>query len=72
MVSGMYLQESGNEGNLRLPPPPQRPYIFFIDGDSIPFVVTESDADFNHLMGDNARHAQDLQALVPNRPCTFH
>ncbi|KAE8672138.1 RNA-binding ASCH domain protein, putative isoform 1 [Hibiscus syriacus] len=55
-------------GNLRFPPPPQRPYIFFTDGDSIPFVVTESHADFNHLTSDHARNAQNLQALVPNLP----
>ncbi|GMI74130.1 hypothetical protein like AT1G03940 [Hibiscus trionum] len=55
-------------GNLRLPPPPQMPYIFFSDGDSIPFVVTESDADFNHLTSNHARHAQELQTLAPNLP----
>ncbi|XP_039064157.1 coumaroyl-CoA:anthocyanidin 3-O-glucoside-6''-O-coumaroyltransferase 1-like [Hibiscus syriacus] len=55
-------------GNLRFPPPLQRPYIFFTDGDSIRFVVTESDADFNHLTSDHAHNAQDLQALVPNLP----
>ncbi|XWS48086.1 hypothetical protein CRYUN_Cryun13aG0042500 [Craigia yunnanensis] len=55
-------------GKIKLPPPPQRPYIFFTDGDSIPFVVTESEVDFNHLTGNQAQHAQELQALVPKLP----
>ncbi|XVF65650.1 hypothetical protein PTKIN_Ptkin09bG0266300 [Pterospermum kingtungense] len=52
-------------GKIKLPPPPQRHYIFFTEGDCIPFLVAESEADFNHLIGNKARHAQELQALVP-------
>ncbi|XVF65664.1 hypothetical protein PTKIN_Ptkin09bG0267700 [Pterospermum kingtungense] len=55
-------------GKIKLPPPPQRPYIFFTEGDYIPFLVAESEADFNHLIGNHARHAQELQALVPKLP----
>ncbi|KAK8572810.1 hypothetical protein V6N12_028852 [Hibiscus sabdariffa] len=52
-------------GNLRLL---QRPYIFFTDGNSIPFIVTESDADFNHLISNHRRHGRELQALLPKLP----
>ncbi|XVF65656.1 hypothetical protein PTKIN_Ptkin09bG0266900 [Pterospermum kingtungense] len=55
-------------GKIKLPPPPQRPYILFTEGDYIPFLVAESEADFNHLIGNQARHAQELQALVPKLP----
>ncbi|XVF29437.1 hypothetical protein REPUB_Repub15cG0120900 [Reevesia pubescens] len=54
-------------GNLRLPPPPQRPYIYYADGDSVPFVVNESTAEFKHLIGNdqNPRRGQELEDLVP-------
>ncbi|KAK6255429.1 hypothetical protein QQP08_013610 [Theobroma cacao] len=56
-------------GNLKLPPLPQRPYIYYADGDSLPFVVIESTADFKHLItGNRPRHAQELEDLVPNLP----
>ncbi|XVF29436.1 hypothetical protein REPUB_Repub15cG0120800 [Reevesia pubescens] len=55
------------QGNLRLPPPPQRPYIYYADGDSVPFVVNESTAEFKHLIGNdqNPLRDQELEDLVP-------
>ncbi|OMO57719.1 Transferase [Corchorus olitorius] len=56
-------------GKLSLPPPPQQlPYIIYKEGDSISFVVKESTADFNHLIGDHPRHIEELRALVPKLP----
>ncbi|EOY04791.1 HXXXD-type acyl-transferase family protein, putative [Theobroma cacao] len=52
-------------GNLVFPPPPQKPYILYKEGDSVPFIAKESTADFSHLIGDHARHVQEFQALLP-------
>ncbi|KAJ0963598.1 hypothetical protein J5N97_028720 [Dioscorea zingiberensis] len=40
-------------------------HYHFNDGDSISFTVAESDADFTHLAGDDARSVLELQSLVP-------
>ncbi|XVE84473.1 hypothetical protein DITRI_Ditri17bG0016300 [Diplodiscus trichospermus] len=59
-------------GNLVLPPPPQIPYIYFKDGDSVPFIAKESMADFTHLIGDHGRHVREFQALLPKlQPATM-
>ncbi|KAK1567788.1 hypothetical protein Q3G72_016624 [Acer saccharum] len=57
-------------GNLTCPPPPHVPYILFNEGrDAVKVVVTESDADFNHLVvGNHARDVKTLQSLVPKLP----
>ncbi|KAK1567698.1 hypothetical protein Q3G72_015356 [Acer saccharum] len=57
-------------GNLTCPPPPHVPYILFNEGDAtVQVVVTESDADFNHLVvGNHARDVKTLQSLVPKLP----
>ncbi|KAK8598409.1 hypothetical protein V6N13_094380 [Hibiscus sabdariffa] len=55
-------------GNLVFPPLPEMPYILYTEGDSVSFVVYESSADFIHLIGDHARHAQDFQPLFPTSP----
>ncbi|XWS09367.1 hypothetical protein CRYUN_Cryun40dG0079100 [Craigia yunnanensis] len=56
-------------GNLKLPPPPQRPYIYYADGDSVPFVVTESISEFKHLIGNHTPLlGQELEGLVPKLP----
>ncbi|KAK2650960.1 hypothetical protein Ddye_018449 [Dipteronia dyeriana] len=57
-------------GNLTCPPPPHVPYILFNQGyDAVKVVVTESDADFNHLVvGNHARDVKTLQSLVPKLP----
>ncbi|XWS09377.1 hypothetical protein CRYUN_Cryun40dG0080100 [Craigia yunnanensis] len=56
-------------GNLKLPPPPQRPYIYYADGDSVPFVVTESISEFKHLIGNHIPlRGQELEGLVPKLP----
>ncbi|XVF84348.1 hypothetical protein PTKIN_Ptkin17bG0029600 [Pterospermum kingtungense] len=55
-------------GTLKLLPPPQRPCLFYVDGDSIPFIVAESTAEFKHLIGYhniNPRRGQELEGLVP-------
>ncbi|KAL4284267.1 hypothetical protein GQ457_16G004530 [Hibiscus cannabinus] len=41
-------------GNVVFPPPPRMPYIVYTEGDSDSFVVKETSADFNHLVGDHA------------------
>ncbi|OMO57724.1 Transferase [Corchorus olitorius] len=56
-------------GKLSLPPPPQPlPYFVYEEGDSVSFIVKESRADFNHLIGDHPRHVEELRALVPTLP----
>ncbi|KAK3184254.1 hypothetical protein Dsin_031540 [Dipteronia sinensis] len=57
-------------GSLTCPPPPHVPYILFNEGDAaVKVVVTESDADFNHLVvGNHARDVKTLQSLVPKLP----
>ncbi|KAI9162625.1 hypothetical protein LWI28_029045 [Acer negundo] len=57
-------------GNLTCPPPPHVPYILFNEGDAaVQVVVTESDADFNHLVvGNHVRDVKTLQSLVPKLP----
>ncbi|KAK8568953.1 hypothetical protein V6N12_007486 [Hibiscus sabdariffa] len=42
----------------------ERPYIFFADDDSIPFVVIESAVEFNHLISNHSRDGRESQALV--------
>ncbi|KAI9177935.1 hypothetical protein LWI28_020818 [Acer negundo] len=57
-------------GNLTCPPPPHLPYILFKEGNAaVQVVVTESNADFNHLVvGNHARDVKTLQSLVPKLP----
>ncbi|KAL4283444.1 hypothetical protein GQ457_16G011200 [Hibiscus cannabinus] len=55
-------------GNLVFPPLPEMPYILYTEGDSISFVVYESSADFNHLIGDHARHSPAFEPLFPTSP----
>lgn len=56
-------------GKLSLPPLPQRPYIYYTDGDSLPFIVTESTLEFKHLIGNHTpRIGQELECLVPKLP----
>ncbi|KAK8493684.1 hypothetical protein V6N13_046665 [Hibiscus sabdariffa] len=50
------------------PPSPHKPHILYTDGDSIPFVVAESCADFDRLVGYHARDVQDFHPLVPELP----
>ncbi|GLT34902.1 hypothetical protein SLA2020_093910 [Shorea laevis] len=54
-------------GNLVLPPRPQQPYILYKEGDSVPFVVAESMANFNHLAGNHARTIGEFQELLVTR-----
>ncbi|KAJ4729914.1 putative Anthocyanin 5-aromatic acyltransferase [Melia azedarach] len=54
--------------NLICPPPPNEPYIFYKEGDSVPFTVAESDADFNHLITNHARDAEEFHSLVAKLP----
>ncbi|OMO81232.1 Reverse transcriptase, RNA-dependent DNA polymerase [Corchorus capsularis] len=42
--------------------------IVYEEGDSVSFIVKESRADFNHLIGDHPRHVEELRALVPTLP----
>ncbi|KAK8521203.1 hypothetical protein V6N13_077318 [Hibiscus sabdariffa] len=54
--------------SLICPPSPQKPHILYTDGDSVPFVVAESCADFDRTIGYHARDVQDLHPLVPELP----
>ncbi|KAK8521204.1 hypothetical protein V6N13_077319 [Hibiscus sabdariffa] len=54
--------------NLICPPSPHKPHILYTDGDSVPFVVAESCADFDRLVGYHARDVQDFHPLVPELP----
>ncbi|XP_044501998.1 coumaroyl-CoA:anthocyanidin 3-O-glucoside-6''-O-coumaroyltransferase 1-like [Mangifera indica] len=53
---------------LTCPIPPNKPYLRYNEGDSIPVTVAESDLDFNHLVGNHARENRAFQSLVPNLP----
>lgn len=53
---------------LFFPPPPQEPYFLHSDGDSVPFTVAESAADFNHLVGNHTRDVNLFHPLVPELP----
>ncbi|XVF01894.1 hypothetical protein REPUB_Repub04eG0128200 [Reevesia pubescens] len=44
------------------PPPPLKPYILYTDGNSIPLIIAESAADFNHL---KAYYPRDFKLLHP-------
>ncbi|XP_028761565.1 coumaroyl-CoA:anthocyanidin 3-O-glucoside-6''-O-coumaroyltransferase 1 [Neltuma alba] len=60
--------------NLVLPPDPVHlhPYILYQDGDSLPFTVAESSADFSRLVSDSPTDVTQLHHLVPvlPTPCT--
>ncbi|GLT34899.1 hypothetical protein SLA2020_093880 [Shorea laevis] len=51
-------------GNLVFPPRPQQPYILYKEGDSFNFVVAESMANFNLLVGNHARTIGEFQPLL--------
>ncbi|XP_043719702.1 phenolic glucoside malonyltransferase 1-like [Telopea speciosissima] len=55
-------------GKLSWPHDSYRPIIRFISGDSLSLTIAESDADFNSLSGDHARHANESHPLVPHLP----
>ncbi|GKV29172.1 hypothetical protein SLEP1_g38121 [Rubroshorea leprosula] len=50
-------------GHLVLPPRHQQPYILYKEGDSVNFVVVESMANFNHLVGNHGRTIEQFQQL---------
>ncbi|XP_054790715.1 coumaroyl-CoA:anthocyanidin 3-O-glucoside-6''-O-coumaroyltransferase 2-like [Prosopis cineraria] len=56
--------------NLVLPPDPLHlhRYLLYRDGDSLPFTVAESFADFSRLVSDSPTHVADLHHLVPMFP----
>ncbi|GLT34900.1 hypothetical protein SLA2020_093890 [Shorea laevis] len=51
-------------GNLVFPSRPQQPYILYKEGDSVNFVVAESMANFNHLVGNHGRTVGQFQQLL--------
>ncbi|KAL5581892.1 hypothetical protein UlMin_014334 [Ulmus minor] len=51
--------------NLILPPPPQNPHILFTEGGAVDFTVTESAADFAHLIADHSKDVLELHPFVP-------
>ncbi|XVF01893.1 hypothetical protein REPUB_Repub04eG0128000 [Reevesia pubescens] len=50
------------------PPSPLKPHILYTDGDSLPFTVAESSADFDRTIGSHARDVKDLHPFVPELP----
>ncbi|KAF6163901.1 hypothetical protein GIB67_024756 [Kingdonia uniflora] len=52
-------------GNLTWLPHSSKPEILYVDGDSITFIVAESDYDFNSLCGYHARDTNNFYPLVP-------
>ncbi|PON88628.1 Transferase [Trema orientale] len=55
-------------GNLLCPPSPARPHILFSAGDSVPFAVAQSAADFHRLIADDPRDVLELHPFVPKLP----
>ncbi|KAM1429329.1 hypothetical protein ACFX2I_045534 [Malus domestica] len=56
-------------GNLTCPPPPSMPYIHYVANmSSVKFTITESAANFIHLIGNHPRHVQEFDHLVPHLP----
>ncbi|KAF6141758.1 hypothetical protein GIB67_027936 [Kingdonia uniflora] len=52
-------------GNLIWTPQSSRPEIHYVDGDSIPFTVAESNLNFNHVCGNHPRDVNMLYPLIP-------
>ncbi|CAL0322671.1 unnamed protein product [Lupinus luteus] len=50
------------------PPHPRIPYIRYINGDSLPFTVAESDANFKALISDSPQDVTDFHPFVPSMP----
>ncbi|XP_051136309.1 phenolic glucoside malonyltransferase 1-like [Andrographis paniculata] len=44
------------------------PFARFAPGDSVSFTVSESDKDFNHLVGNHSRNADEFYDCVPQLP----
>ncbi|KAK9284530.1 hypothetical protein L1049_023705 [Liquidambar formosana] len=55
-------------GTLRCPPHPTKPYFFYTDGDSVPFIVTESTGNFTHLLSNYPRDVKEFYSFVPKLP----
>ncbi|OIV96750.1 hypothetical protein TanjilG_11746 [Lupinus angustifolius] len=53
---------------LIVPPQPSIPYIRYINGDSLPFTVAESDANFKVLISDSPQDVRVLHPFVPSMP----
>ncbi|EPS62795.1 hypothetical protein M569_11994 [Genlisea aurea] len=46
----------------------RRPFLRFLDGDSVSLTVAECDKDFRHLTGNHPRLADEFYACVPDLP----
>ncbi|XP_062113225.1 coumaroyl-CoA:anthocyanidin 3-O-glucoside-6''-O-coumaroyltransferase 1-like [Humulus lupulus] len=57
-------------GNLICSPSPARPHILYTEGDSVPFTIAESDAEFDRLVADYPRDVQEHHPFVTNLPPT--
>lgn len=56
-------------GNLIIPSDSTEPFIKYVDGDSVPFVVVESvDHDFEYLVGNQPRICSEFYTLIPQLP----
>ncbi|XVF66904.1 hypothetical protein PTKIN_Ptkin10aG0076900 [Pterospermum kingtungense] len=54
--------------NIMCPQPPGKPYLHYVEGDFISFIVAESAADFNHAIANYSRPVQLLHPFVPQLP----
>ncbi|KAJ8619919.1 hypothetical protein MRB53_028448 [Persea americana] len=45
-----------------------KPAVRYIDKDSISFTVSESTAEFNHLVGNHPKEAEELHPFVSQLP----
>ncbi|KAJ1435359.1 Transferase [Sesbania bispinosa] len=54
--------------NVLLPPKPQPPHILYSPGDSAPFTVVESTADFTRFVSDSPRDLTDEYPFAPLLP----
>ncbi|XP_068638397.1 phenolic glucoside malonyltransferase 2-like [Aristolochia californica] len=50
------------------PDDPDDPIICYVDGDSVPLTLAESNGDFARLSGDQMRDVEELHPLVPALP----
>ena len=56
------------QANLICPPQPHKSHIAYVDGDSLPFTLAASTADFNHLIAACPRDVKDLHHLLLELP----
>ncbi|KAK9284510.1 hypothetical protein L1049_023684 [Liquidambar formosana] len=56
---------------LRCPSYPDKPYIQYTDGDSVPLTIAESTGNFIHLFSNYPRDVREFHKFVPQLPMAF-